>query len=136
MTDHGTDVVSEAPEAARVPAGSTAIVVAGEHDDMPGTAGAHHHPGPREYVIIAIVLVVLTGIEVALSYLDGDVNSSLLIGLLGVAAAIKFFLVAAWYMHMRMDAPFFRRVFVIGLVGASIVYGIAMLTFASTVLSN
>ena len=87
-------------------------------------------------MIIAVVLVVITAIEVALSYLDGDVNSSLLIGLLGFAAAIKFFLVAAWYMHMRMDAPFFRRVFTIGMIGATIVYLAAIATFASTVLKS
>jgi hypothetical protein len=49
-------------------------------------------------------------------------------------AATKFFLVAAWYMHMKQDSPFFRRVFVIGMVGASIVYSIALATFASSVL--
>ena len=47
---------------------------------------------------------------------------------------MKFFLVAAWYMHMKTDQPFFRRVFVVGMVGATIVYGILLLMFSSTVL--
>jgi hypothetical protein len=51
-------------------------------------------------------------------------------------AAAKFVLVCAWYMHMKQDAPFFRRVFTIGIIGATIVYGAVMLMFASTVLSN
>ena len=47
---------------------------------------------------------------------------------------MKFFLVCSWYMHMKQDAPFFRRVFLVGLVGATIVYGIALTTFAATLL--
>lgn len=135
MSDEGTDAVEEAG-GRLVPAGGTAVAVAGEDDYLPEIADPHRHPGPRQYVIIAIVLVVITGIEVAVSYLDGDVNPNLIIATLAIAASIKFFLVAAWYMHMRMDSPFFRRVFVTGLVGASIVYCIALLTFANTVLAS
>ena len=51
-------------------------------------------------------------------------------------AASKFFLVAAWYMHMKHDQPFFRRMFVVGIIGATIVYGIVMLVFSSTVLKS
>ena len=93
------------------------------------------HPGPRQYVIIAVVLCILTALEVGLYYLEGDVSDNLLIAMLAVLAFAKFFLVAAWYMHMRMDAPFFRRIFVVGLIGAGIVYGAVLLTFASTVLA-
>src|SRR6478609_3230631 len=66
----------------------------------PAPHAAHAHPEPRQYVLIAVVLVVITGFEVATSYLEGDVNSTLLIVLLGVMAAVKFFLVVAWFMHL------------------------------------
>ena len=33
-----------------------------------------------------------------------------------------------------LDQPFFRRIFVIGMIGAATVYGIVMLVFSSTVL--
>ena len=46
------------------------------------------HPKPRQYVIIAVILVVLTGVEVGASYLEGSVNSNLLIAVLLVLAAI------------------------------------------------
>jgi cytochrome c oxidase subunit 4 len=131
MTDQGTDVEVIEPGRDVVPAGEA---VPAEIDEIPGTAGVQHHPGPREYILIAVVLVILTALEVGASYLDGDINSNLLILLLGVMAAIKFFLVAAWYMHMKQDKPFFRRVFVIGMAGAAVVYGIALATFASSVL--
>jgi cytochrome c oxidase subunit IV len=96
----------------------------------------HGHPGPRQYVLIAVVLCVLTAIEVGLYYLEGDVNDTLLIVMLWILAFVKFFLVCAWYMHMRMDAPFFRRTFTAGILLAIFVYGATLLTFASTVLSS
>jgi cytochrome c oxidase subunit 4 len=86
------------------------------------------HPTPRQYVLIAVVLVIITGLEVGASYLEGDVNSNLIIVLLGVMAAIKFFLVVAWYMHLRTDLKVFRRVFVVGLLLAAAVYMIALTT--------
>jgi cytochrome c oxidase subunit 4 len=99
-------------------------------------AEEHSHPGPRQYVLIAVVLVILTGVEVAASYLEGTVNSNLLIVALGVMAAVKFFLVAAWYMHMKQDSAVFRRLFLTGLILASLVYGVLMLFFSSTVLKS
>jgi cytochrome c oxidase subunit 4 len=95
----------------------------------------HHHPTPRQYVLIAVVLVVVTSIEIATSYIDTG-HTNLIIVALFLMAALKFFLVAAWYMHMRNDQAFFRRVFVVGMVGAGIVYGIVILVFSSTVLKS
>ena len=127
MTDTTTELV---------PADDT-DVVASETAAPPAHTDEHdHHPDARQYVLIAVVLVILTGIEVATSYLEGSVNSNILITALALMAATKFFLVAAWFMHMRMDNKFFARMFVVGIVGASIVYGIVMLAFSSTVLKS
>ena len=63
-----TDVVEPGTDV--VPAGEHGGVVAFE-DEEPVVVEGHHHPGPRQYVIIAIILVILTGIEVAVSYLEG-----------------------------------------------------------------
>ena len=126
----GTDLVTLSPEAA---AGGELAPVGEQH---PVAAEEHSHPGPRQYVIIAIVLVILTAVEVATSYLEGHVNSNLLIAALGIMAAVKFFLVAAWYMHMKQDSNVFRRLFITGIVLASIVYGILFFFFSSTVLKS
>jgi cytochrome c oxidase subunit IV len=83
-----------------------------------------------------VVLVILTGLEVVVSYFDGEVNSNLLIALLVVLASAKFFLVCAWYMHMKQDKPFFRRIFTIGMIGAALVYTVVLFTFTSTVLQD
>jgi len=98
-------------------------------------AVAHEHPSPRQYVLIAVVLVALTAIEIAVSYIDTAHTNLIIIALFAMGAA-KFFLVAGWYMHMKVDQPFFRRIFVIGLIGAGIVYGIVLLVFSSTVLKS
>jgi cytochrome c oxidase subunit 4 len=129
-----TDVVEPGTEV--VPSDAHGGELVRSDAEHPVAAEGHAHPGPRQYVLIAVVLVVLTALEVGASYLEGDVGDNLLITVLGVMAAAKFFLVAAWYMHMRQDAPFFRRMFLVGMIGATIVYGAVMLTFASTVLKS
>jgi caa(3)-type oxidase subunit IV len=131
MTD-GTDVAEPGTDVVPADADGGALVPAdAEH---PVAAEAHAHPGPRQYVLIALILVILTAFEVAASY--SDINSNLLIVMLAIMATAKFVLVCAWYMHMKQDAPFFRRVFTIGIVGATIVYGIVLLVFSSTVLKS
>ncbi len=135
MTDQGTEVAE--PGAAVVPAPESggAVVAHSDHAPVAHEAGHGDHPTPRQYVLIAVVLVVITGVEIATSYIDTG-HSNLIIVALFVMAAIKFFLVAAWYMHMRTDQAFFRRVFVVGMVGAGIVYGILLFVFSSTVLKS
>jgi cytochrome c oxidase subunit IV len=133
MTE-GTDLVTVAAEGLPAAGAIDELSVAG--DQYPVVAEEHSHPGPRQYVLIAVVLVILTAVEVATSYLEGDVNSNLLLVALGIMAAVKFFLVAAWYMHMKQDSSVFRRLFLSGLILASIVYGILMLFFSSTVLKS
>jgi cytochrome c oxidase subunit 4 len=135
MADQGTDVVGSG-ETDLVPS-DDAFVAATDSELVEGSfEEVQGHPGPRQYVLIAVVLCVLTAIEVGCYYLEGDLNDNLLIGFLWVLAFVKFFLVCAWYMHMRMDAPFFRRTFIVGLLLAGAVYGATLLTFASTVLSS
>jgi cytochrome c oxidase subunit 4 len=135
MTDQGTDVV-EQTGSDLVPSEGGAVARTGDSELVEEVIEHHDHPGPRQYVLIAVVLCILTGIEVGLYYLEGDVADNLLITGLGVLAGAKFFLVCAWYMHMKMDAPFFRRTFVVGIALATAVYGVVLLTFASTVLSS
>jgi cytochrome c oxidase subunit IV len=121
---------------AGLPAAGAVDEIAPAGDHAPVGVLEQHHPAPRQYVLIAIVLVILTGVEVAASYLEGHVNANLLIAALGIMAAVKFFLVAAWYMHMKQDSSAFRRLFVTGLVLATIVYGVVLLVFSSTVLKS
>jgi caa(3)-type oxidase subunit IV len=87
-----------------------------------------HHPGPRQYVIVALVLAVLTGIEVALFYMD-FVPQGVVVGSLMVLMTLKFAIVALWFMHLRFDSRIFRRLFITGIILAITVFMIVLLTF-------
>ena len=86
------------------------------------------HPSPLQYVLIAVVLCIITGIEIAVSYTEGDIPDGLIVTLLLGMAIIKFVLVAAWYMHLRTDMLIFRRFFVLGIVAAIILFMIVLLS--------
>ncbi len=86
------------------------------------------HPGPRQYVVVALVLAVLTAIEVALFYLD-FIPQPLVVGLLMGLMLLKFALVALWFMHLRFDSRIFRRLFVTGIILWITVFMIVLLTF-------
>lgn len=89
------------------------------HDD-------HDHPSDAKYFQIAIILGVLTALEVATYYVD---IGPALIPTLMVMMVVKFFMVAAWFMHLRFDNSLFTKFFVTGLVLAVAVYVIALSTF-------
>lgn len=82
---------------------------------------AHEHPSDWKYIQIALFLAVLTAIEVALSYVEiGGERGT--VGLLLVLAAVKFYTVAMWFMHLKFDHKAFRWLFVTGLVLAAFCY--------------
>lgn len=84
------------------------------------------HPTPFQYVIIAVVLCVLTALEITVSYLKGDIPKAMIVVLLLTMMVVKFALVAAWYMHLRTDKPLFRRFFALGAAAAITLYLIAL----------
>jgi cytochrome c oxidase subunit 4 len=75
------------------------------------------HPGPATYVQIAVVLAVITAVEVATFYIQG--LGPVLIPLLLVLSAAKFALVVGYYMHLRFDSRLFTAFFVSGLLVAA-----------------
>jgi cytochrome c oxidase subunit 4 len=87
------------------------------------------HPGPRQYVMVAIWLALATAIEVAWYYID--VPHALFASLLLALAFVKFSLVVLWFMHLRFDSPIFRRLFVTGIVLAITVYVIVLVIFGA-----
>ena len=88
----------------------------------------HEHPSEAVYVKVALVLGVLTGIEVALSYVKIGGSQLLTNGSLLVLATIKFATVAMYFMHLKFDNPVLRRLFVTGIVLALAVYMLYLLT--------
>jgi cytochrome c oxidase subunit 4 len=86
------------------------------------------HPGPREYVIVAVVLALLTALEVGVYYIS-SLPHPLLVALLSFFAFWKFVLVVLWFMHLRFDSRIFRRLFVTGILLALAVYLIVLFIF-------
>ena len=86
------------------------------------------HPSPFQYVMIAVILCVITALEVATYYLPNDFPRALYVTILLVLAVTKFVTVVAWYMHLRVDRPIFRRFFVVGAIGALTLYTIVLAT--------
>ena len=99
-----------------------------EHLDDHSAAhhGGDHHPTPAQYVQIAIVLAVLTALEVATYVVE---FGALFVPTLLFLMVVKFALVVSWFMHLRFDSRVFRRFLVIGVVLAVSVFFIVLATF-------
>lgn len=85
------------------------------------------HPSPRKYVNVAIILAIVTAIEVAIYYVPA--LEDLLVPILIVLAVIKFVMVGLYFMHLKFDSRTFRRFFLTGIVLALSVFGIVMALF-------
>ena len=105
------------------------------HDAAPHE---HAHPGSGTYVKIAVILFVLTALEVGgyevvhrgepagLAAMLGPIFVEVLL----LLSALKFALVAMFYMHLKMDAKLFSTVFVFPLIIAAVVVVALIALFA------
>jgi cytochrome c oxidase subunit IV len=80
--------------------------------DAPGPA--HAQSRYHIYVQIAMILAIITGVELLLIFLPFP--KPLLIGGLVLLSAVKFLFVIFFFMHMRWDRFFCTILFFIGLV--------------------
>jgi caa(3)-type oxidase subunit IV len=95
----------------------------------PAEEHAHDHPTPGTYAKIGLLLFVLTALEVGLyEFTFGDHAGPLghqiepfFIPMLLLLSAVKFALVAMYYMHLKNDSKLFSGVFVFPLVIATVV---------------
>lgn len=87
----------------------------------PPDAGAHSaHPDEAFYIKVALILAAITAAEVGLfytSFSEVATNSILL-----AMAAVKFVMVAAYFMHLKFDHKILRRLFITGFVLATFCY--------------
>ena len=86
-----------------------------------------HHPGPRKYVTIAIILAIVTALEVAVYYIPAV--EGILVPILLAMAVVKFIMVALYFMHLKFDSRVFRRFFLIGIVLAIVIFGVVLWMF-------
>jgi cytochrome c oxidase subunit 4 len=94
-----------------------------EHDDLHG-----HQISDKTNILIALLLAVLTAMEVAATEIS-SVPESLLVPALLLMMAVKFFVVVSYFMHLKHDAALFKFGFYIGLAGAVVLYSVMLTTF-------
>ena len=85
------------------------------------------HPTPLTYLRVAMILVILTAIEVGVFYIDAIKPAFLAIFLL--LSVAKFCLVILFYMHLKFDSRLFSGVFIGGLMLAVAVAVVLMSLF-------
>ncbi len=73
-----------------------------------------HHPGARTYIEVAVVLAIITAVEVAIYYIPA--LESVLVPLLIILSIAKFVAVVGFFMHLKFDDRRFRFMFIGGLV--------------------
>jgi cytochrome c oxidase subunit 4 len=95
------------------------VEVVGHHETE------EHHPGDREYIRIAIILTIITAVEVAIYYIEGI--RDFLVPLLIILSVAKFVAVVGYFMHLKFDDRRFMVMFVAGL-------GISLAVVAALVL--
>jgi cytochrome c oxidase subunit IV len=91
--------------------------MAHEHHSSVDEAGlhamgeVHEHPTWKEYKWVALILTLITVVEVAVYYTSFKQTPYFVPALLIMSAA-KFFIVVAFYMHLKYDHKLFRALFV------------------------
>jgi cytochrome c oxidase subunit IV len=91
-----------------------------------GHGEEHAHKPNSFYIKVAVALAIVTGIEVALYYLD---LGKWYLPILLVLMAIKFLTVVSLFMHLKFDNKIFSWLFYSGLGLAVFVYIAALMTF-------
>ncbi|MCU1366913.1 MAG: hypothetical protein JWN39_2552 [Ilumatobacteraceae bacterium] len=79
------------------------------------------------YVKVAIILALMTAMEVTLTYLH--LPGKLFMTILLVLMVAKFWTVVSYFMHLKFDNKIFTRLFYTGLFLACFVYLAALCTF-------
>ena len=90
-----------------------------EHHDSTRSSREHALPGAKEYLGIAVVLTVITAVEVAVYYVPA--MRPMLVPVLLVLSAVKFSLVAMFYMHLKFDHRLFSWLFVVPMILMSLI---------------
>lgn len=85
-----------------------------QHDEK-----EHAHPGAKQYLGIAVILTVVTAIEVAVFYIPQ--LHPVLVPTLLILSTLKFALVVMFYMHLKFDHKLFSWLFVMPLLLATAV---------------
>ena len=71
----------------------------------------HEHPTWGTYWKVAVILTLITVLEVWIYYIPSFVASRAFVPVLLTLSAVKFAIVVLFYMHLRYDHKLFRALF-------------------------
>ena len=71
----------------------------------------HEHPTWKQYKWVALILTLITIVEVWAYYVPSFVASPAFVPILLIMSALKFAIVVAFYMHLKYDHKIFRALF-------------------------
>ena len=91
--------------------------------------GDHDHPGENFYIKVAIVLTIITVVEVIIYYIEGF--RDFLVPALIILSCIKFGAVISYFRHLKFDNKLFAWMFGAGLA-ISLAVMIAMVVVLHT----
>ena len=92
------------------------------------TATETHEHGLTDagYIRIALILALITGLEVSTYYID---FGPLFLPLLLIMMVVKFVMVVSYFMHLKFDNKIFSFLFYVGLGLALFCYIVTLATF-------
>jgi cytochrome c oxidase subunit 4 len=94
----------------------------------------HEHPNWSTYKWVALILTVITIVEVWVYYIPAFVASRLFVPALLTMSAVKFVIVVLFYMHLKYDHKLFRALFTGPLIIAMTTIVALMFLFAKLVI--
>jgi cytochrome c oxidase subunit 4 len=95
----------------------------------------HEHPTWKQYKWVALILTVITVVEVWVYYIPTFVKSRLFIPALLIMSAVKFAIVVMYYMHLKYDHKLFRALFTGPLIIAILTLIVLLFLFGHLVIS-
>jgi cytochrome c oxidase subunit 4 len=69
------------------------------------------HASLKTYIQVAVVLAIITAVEVATLYVPGIPKALLVVSLLAMSV-VKFVLVVGFFMHLKYDGGIMRAMFI------------------------
>jgi cytochrome c oxidase subunit IV len=78
--------------------------------DVHAMGEVHEHPTWKQYKWVALILTVITALEVWVYYTPFK-NSPLFVPVLLIMSAVKFGIVVLFYMHLKYDHKVFKALF-------------------------
>ena len=94
----------------------------------------HEHPTWHTYKWVALILTVITIVEVWVYYIPAFVASRLFVPALLIMSAVKFVIVVLFYMHLKYDHKLFRALFTGPLIIAMTTIVALMFLFAKLII--